>query len=185
MAHADQRLRRRTLIKAAIGGTLGGAVFAMPRIEGLSIAPDYASAGSISGCNSSANTTNTKGNVGFNTTYHGCVYYCWGNTNFGCNGDSACNNSNKNITAGPFSVNMSVTGRAYPSNSRYSFNMNGIDSPFQHCQVAVVTNCNGSYTSNWNANGSFPLNVLGGNTLAMNCGATNQSINVTMTCTCD
>ncbi|MEI2808655.1 MAG: hypothetical protein V9F00_00140 [Nocardioides sp.] len=48
----SETIGRRATMKAALGGAVAGAVFVAPRIEGFSIAPDYAAA-------STAFTTNT------------------------------------------------------------------------------------------------------------------------------
>lgn len=45
----DRTARREALKKAAAGAVVAGAVWAGPRVEGLSMLPDYASAGTASG----------------------------------------------------------------------------------------------------------------------------------------
>ena len=47
--HAERIARRDALKKAATGAAVAGAVWAGPRVEGLSLAPDYAAAGTASG----------------------------------------------------------------------------------------------------------------------------------------
>lgn len=46
---AERIARREALKKAATGAAVAGAVWAGPRVEGLSLAPDYAAAGTASG----------------------------------------------------------------------------------------------------------------------------------------
>lgn len=66
----DRMDRRAALKKAAVAAGTAGAVWAAPRIEGLSITPDYAAAGTVSGLTRTIRFGDVNG-----TTYPGVDNY--------------------------------------------------------------------------------------------------------------
>ena len=187
----ERRIQRRTAIRAALAGSAAAATFVAPRLEGLSIAPHYAAAASPAcGNNASTNGTISDGSRGMN----GCLVNCWGNTNgntsFNCGNilcdDSCCRNETQtlrlpNATNGPFVLAFTSGGRVGNS-GRWSYNVNGIDPPWQQCNVAVNANCNFNGASNvtHNTDGSAVDNTATCN----GAGNSNFTLTVTMTCTC-
>ena len=186
----SNRLDRRKAMKAALGGAAAGAVFVAPKVAGFSIAPDYAAAASAAcGTNGTTNGGFSRESVDPNL----CLVNCWGNKNGnwsatcgGLCGDGCCADHNTvtrlpNATNGPFILNFTVGGRVGNS-GRWNYNINGIDPPFQSCNVQVNANCNFNGTANttFNANGSRNEN----NATCNDAGNSNRTITVNMTCTC-
>lgn len=193
----DERLdqaaqTRRRLMQAALGGVAAGSTFLAPRISGFSVAPDYASAASAA-CGNTGNTTSSMNYTSDGMI--GCAVNCWGNTtgwyswncgNLACD-DSCCKDYTKtlkipNATNGPFVVDFNAGGRVVNS-GRWDYNVNGIDPPFQSCNVQVASNCNGfngGSNITHNANGSASDNSA----TCPNAGNTNQTMVITFNCTC-
>lgn len=195
----DERLdqaaqTRRRLMQAALGGVAAGSTFLAPRISGFSVAPDYASAASAA-CGNTGNTTSSMNyaSVGMN----GCLINCWGNKNAdntgsgGCycvySPENCCSDFTKtlkipNATNGPFVVDFNAGGRVVNS-GRWNYNVNGIDPPFQSCNVQVASNCNGftgGSNMTHNANGSASDNSA----TCPSAGNNNQTMVITFNCTC-
>lgn len=167
----EARLNRRRMMQAALAGGAAAAVWSAPRIEGLSIAPDYASAAT---CTTSSpdfglTATNCWANINVGNLYR-CCAICWNNTSVYCkatftncdhgNGGNAnygCGDSTNNAINGSLSINRTGSG-ATPLKLDYSIwggltsgdtpylNLsfpNAIDPPFQNCAVSVNGSCTG------------------------------------------
>lgn len=72
------RLDRRTAMRVALGGAAAGAAFMAPRIEGLSVAPDYAAAATACTLGPAGTSVNIPGPARKDTFGVGCGYTrCW------------------------------------------------------------------------------------------------------------
>lgn len=158
--------RREALKKAAIGAGVVGAVWSAPRIEGLSIVPDYAAAGTFAGtivfnknqrdCNPGA-SANCWGNcTGTNTcaplTYSGAnavpVYSPFMGTPAGGPGSGGTFDSATNVTnfaSPPANRNEFIavtwsgpadTNSTGMASLNFSANM---DPPFNHCTITMLS----------------------------------------------
>jgi hypothetical protein len=138
---------RRTAMKAALGGAVAAAVWTAPRIEGLSVAPDYAAAATCTSGNMAGWTVNSD-NSGLTGTAED-----WGNGGGGRQDMGA-------RAAGPFTINAYVQGSVNDDNGRISVTVNGIDPPFQRVVANVAGNCNngGGFRSNF---GTITFNTNG------------------------
>lgn len=140
----EGHVHRRAALKAALGGAAAGVAWSAPRIEGLSISPDYAQAASCVG----ANVIFTK-----NANDDCCGNQeCWGNGScFACTGNG-CGNAgyNFNVAPKPFVISGNINGSCNGDDGRINITVNGIDPPFQRCTVNVTGNCNdsGSFRTN-------------------------------------
>lgn len=79
---SERMARRDALKKAATGAAVAGAVWAGPRVEGLSLAPDYAAAGTASGISKTfiIDTGNSDGPLSVNSDNGGAGTGCDGGT---------------------------------------------------------------------------------------------------------
>lgn len=184
------RLDRRKAMKAALGGAAAGAAFVAPKIAGFSVAPDYAAAASAA-CGANGTTNGTTGGTSVGMDH--CYVNCWGNKNANWGWDCDCLSDNSccsdvtttlklaNSTNGPFVLAFTRGGRVGNS-GRWNYNINGIDPPFQSCNVQVNANCNfnGAANTTHNNNGSRTENGAYCN----DSGNSNKTITVNMTCTC-
>jgi hypothetical protein len=103
---SPERISRRRAMKAAVGSGVAAATFVAPRVEGLSIAPDYAAAASGTNATNNATINATRSNSG--TAYYclvTCCMLCWNAngiytkcaaTNCTAGGPSPCQNGNSN-----------------------------------------------------------------------------------------
>lgn len=148
-------------LKAAVAGTVAVGIWSAPRIEGLSIAPDYAAAASCTGGNMSEWSLNSD-NSGFLGNSED-----WGNSGGGQQNMGA-------RAAGPFTINAYVTGNVNDDNGAMVVTVAGIDPPFQRVVVSVSGNCNngGSFrtngstvTFNNNGTGNYLIDCQGGGNL--------------------
>ena len=157
---AASSIERRTALKAALGGAAVAVAWTAPRIEGLSISPEYAQAASCTG----GSITITK------DANDDCCgnQECWGNGNcFACTGNG-CAQAGYSQSVGPFTIAGNINGSVNGDDGRINIAVNGIDPPHQRCTVYVEGNCNdsGSFRTNlaspgttFNANGAVN-NVL-------------------------
>ena len=168
---------RRAAMKAALGGAAAAAVWSAPRIEGLSLAPDYAAAASCTG-GSMGEQSHNSNNCDSGTTE------CWGNN---CCGTF---NWDQQIVASRFTWNGSLAGNVNTDSGNVSVNVNGIDPPFQRCTVNVSGNCNNG--GSFRGGGSLVFNNNGNQNSFVDCqggGGYYQddpdgTIRVNMTCVC-
>lgn len=73
------RLDRRTAMRAALGGAAAGAAFMAPRIDGLSVAPDYAAAATACTIGAAGTSVNIPGPAEKYNLGVGCANTrCWG-----------------------------------------------------------------------------------------------------------
>lgn len=133
---ATEISRRDALRKAAIGFGVAGAAWVAPKIEGLSMEPDYAAAGTAVG-----QFTITRSQTpcpGFNN--------CWG----ACN----CNPATTNHTIGGEPISVTWAGKADISgNGSATVDFSNMDPPFNsNCRVTGaegdVTCCVGDFRQN-------------------------------------
>ncbi len=72
------RLDRRTAMRVALGGAAAGATFMAPRIDGLSLAPDYAAAATACTVGAAGTSVNIPGPARKDTFGVGCLSVrCW------------------------------------------------------------------------------------------------------------
>lgn len=165
---ADRAVRRK-LLKAAIGGAAAGAVFVAPRVESFSLAPDYAAASSCAGGDGT--------DLVFNQTNCMVLTYCWGNT--------CCGAKNQNMTIDSrFVLSFTIDGTVV-NNGKWSFNLNGIDPPWQSCRVNVSGTCavggyNGGYDNTFTNNASG----ISDNTATCGSWPSGNTVTVKMSCVC-
>lgn len=185
----QQRIDRRTAMRAALGGASAAAVFVAPRIEGFSLSPDYAAA---------ASCTDTSGNLTFNTEKPGgCAVICWGtkngNTSGGCGGlcaNGCCSDETQNLQlpGTNFNLRFDMGGTAAcagcTDNAGYRYAINGIDPPFQSCTLnyGISNDCNKPAPTVANNNVALTNWV---NTFTCNSANTNRSLTVTFACECN
>lgn len=104
------RLDRRTAMRVALGGAAAGAAFTAPRIDGLSLAPDYASAATACTLGPAGTSTSVPGaaerntyvNFGcLNTECHALCFSGEPTLNmFGCYRDWSCPDNAGNYNSG-------------------------------------------------------------------------------------
>lgn len=180
-ARTQAVIDRRSALRAALGGAVAAAVFVGPKVEGFSIAPDYAAAAScVSGSQAISHTTP-------------CIY-CLGN---GCAGSCGTWNS------GPVQITNNNTGTvlyatvtlngATNGDGQTKVDVNGITSnAFENCTVKSNSvnqtgSCGGWDTSSYSM---VRVNNVGLSNLtktwATHCNArvANMTIWTTVTCTC-
>ena len=185
-SNGQRELSRRDAIrKAIIGGGVAATVWSAPKIEGFSVAPDYASAASgTSG--SKGGTVNSKASRDYNCFCFGfgnaCCRVCWGNTNgSNCNGTCGnCTNNCANATTGSISfpknigpdiaLNYAANGDVV-NGGTLNLNLSGIDPPFQHCNVNVSGTCN---------SGAISASTIRCN--GMNCSNGNAAVTISLEC---
>ena len=185
------RMDRRTAMKAALGGAAAAAAFSAPRIEGFSLAPDYAAASSgtttttttttTAPCTSGAPVAHTK-----STEYNaGKVATCWGHQLGGTVYSSGppCGPAAfgpLNVAPG-MSLSGSIDGRLNEGGT-VTYNVSGL-SATHSCTVTVNGECNvgdftGAKSQTFNASGAGSTNIK------CNGWAVNGSVTVGMTCIC-
>lgn len=123
----EQRIaRRNALKKAAAGAAVAGAVWNAPRVEGLSLVPDYASAGT-----GTASVTFKIGTADFgnNPAYYGDDP---GNAGDGCNNLADDNYAVFNPANGPAPANLNNPGITVPAYG-----------PTQSANINMVANLGG------------------------------------------
>ncbi|MEO6630027.1 MAG: hypothetical protein ABIP03_15840 [Aquihabitans sp.] len=182
------QIDRRAALKAALGGAAVAAVFVAPRIEGFSLAPDYAAAGTQ--CHGPTSTTN-------NTNYNAaCVSTCWGSSGgnaFNCNNGGrvggCASKAFTTLTAnnvGPtiITLNGNISGRLN-SGGAAAYTLAGMEAN-DLCNVNLSGTCSvGAFNSNTapSMNQNFAAN--GSSSAAFQCNnATSGTLTVTLTCTC-
>ena len=178
-ASEQSRIDRRTAMKAALGGAAVAAAWTAPRIEGLSLAPDFAAAASCSG-GSIGTITKNSNNCGTG-----------GSTE--CFGGNCCNTvsmGGATVAGNNFSVNANIGGEVNGDSGFVNFTVSGIDPPFQRCTVNVSGNCNndgsfrggGSYVFNTNGNQNSFIDCQGGGNFTED--DPDAQIRLNMTCEC-
>ncbi|MCB0978795.1 MAG: hypothetical protein KDB02_15180, partial [Acidimicrobiales bacterium] len=165
-ASSDAGLTRRNALKATLGGAAFAAAWSAPKIEHLSLAPDYAAAASCSGGSTTTNHTSAD-----------CGYYgdteCWGNS---CCGNWAYNtnisskfnlagNVGGNVNEDNGFVNLAVTGITNTSNQSCTVNVSGNcnnGGSFRVDNVAASNNASKTFTFNANGNVGVFIDCQGG-----------------------
>ena len=187
-----KRLSRRTAMKAALGGVVASGVFLAPRIEGLSIVPDYAAAAS---CTSGSSNTGALAANDCNNLI-GC---CWGNEDNAAT--CACGNKSYNLSASGITMTGNYGGGCNGDNGFVNFAVSGIDPPFQSCTASVTGTCTGSSgvgnvtwrSSNTSGNGTVfnqVFNADGSGSTLTDCNgnlasfANNANLQISFSCTC-
>jgi hypothetical protein len=174
--------RRRAMKLAAGGGVAAGAAWMAPKIEGMSVSPNYAAAATC-GSGSMGQIAHDSNNCG----YYGDTE-CWGNNCCGTWGFSGT--ATTSAPAKSFSLNGGIRGGVSDDSGRVDLTVNGIDPPHQRCVVNVSGNCTGGAT--FRGGGTFTFNNNGSvNDILIDCqGGGNVTadpdgqIRVNMTCTC-
>lgn len=182
LRHDARRIsRREALRRVAVAGAAAGAVWAAPRIEGMSIAPDYAAAASGNNANKTTPALASSASRGYNCFCFGfgnaCCVVCWSGTNgSNCSG-AVCGNCTNNCTGtqntqlivptfnnpNAITMNGALSGNVRDANAALNLVLNGIDPPFQQCTVAVNGVCNsGSFTLNPPSGYAGPYNTSPG-----------------------
>ena len=92
-------LGRRRALQAALGGAAAGAAFVAPRIQGMSVVPDYAAAGTA------ACTTNSPKSVAINSSRANRTCCLQPLTQLGFAGTGASVNCNGNLDCGTPTIN--------------------------------------------------------------------------------
>lgn len=182
-ASGDAGVSRRNALKATLGGAAFAAAWSAPKIEHLSLAPDYAAAASCIG--GSTNIVHDSVDCG----YYGDTE-CWGN---GCCGTW---NYNTNISS-KFNLSGGVGGSVNSDNGFVNLAVNGItNTSNQTCTVRVFGNCNNGGSlridnqgASNNSSKTFTFNANGNVGVFIDCqggGATdpNATLRLTFNCTC-
>jgi len=164
------RLSRRNAMRAAVATATVVGVWSAPRIEGLSIVPDYAAAATCSIPNGTQSTTK-------NSAFKACgpggtsKQICWGNafcSGGGNAGTATCGTANGALpalakpNAGNISLNYSVAGAVYNGNSNtdvqsansrvFGLSLTGMDANVQSCTLDVTGGCStGSFRAGTNS----------------------------------
>ena len=175
---SPSRIDRRTAMKAAVGGAAAVAVWSAPRIEGLSIAPDIASAASCTG-----------GTASYNKASNDCGYYgdteCWGGN---CCNTVAYGPVNVPNTGSPLiQLNGNIGGSVNDDNGFINMTLSNIDPPFRSCTINVSGNCNngGSWRSRNGTSFTFNDNsTLQAQPDCQGGGATDPNGNITLAINC-
>lgn len=125
-------------MKAALAGAAAAAVWQVPRIEELSIAPDVAQAATTT---SGTQTQNLPVN---DASLLGTGVTCWGAST----SQNTCGTSTLNFAIGNFNVAVTLgggTARALGVTNQNTGYVNavidGIDPPFESCTINVVGSC--------------------------------------------
>ena len=186
-------LGRREAMRVALAGAAAAAAFVAPRVEGFSLAPDYAAAATCSTQTATLTTVNSR-----NVYCVACPadnYNCWGNDNGNC----GCNTANVSgsVNAGGTVINASVTLRA-GANSKTSCSgqvvCGGRCIPKGNSTIAVNGILSGQHFCNVNwaitpdASGGAPFNNNGSGEYAIrhsSNGTTNRSVTITLSCNCN
>jgi hypothetical protein len=160
--------RRAALRKAAVGLGVAGAVWQAPRIEGLSLVPDYASAGTVTGTFMVTVMQIDCGNNIFGDSN------CWG----ACMGTMACQTAVRNFDIGGEPIRITGTGSAdRGGDGTLTVDFSTMDPPFNMCMVTAVSGSPGP--------GIFGQDlVLTGNMVAIDQSPVNEGSNVTFTIVC-
>lgn len=169
------RISRRRAIKAGAAGAAAVAVWSAPRIEGLSLAQDTAAAASCS----PGTYTGAAGGRGRNNG-------CWVlPSNVICGqGPLVWNVAN----SADFTVTGTATGSFLNGNGSTTITVNGIDPPFQPCDVTINGSCLSPGTFTSTPAGVQTLNQDGSVSFNANCGGgtnTSATLTVSVTCACN
>lgn len=175
-------LDRRTAMKVALGGAAAATVWSAPRIEGLSLVPDYAAAASCNAASSATQVTKNSNNCGTLGSTE-----CFGNNCCGNFGYSA----NVNAGSKTFTLNGNIGGNVNSDNGLVNLTVGNIDPPFQRCNVNVSLNCNndgsarggGNFTFNNNGTQSSFIDCQGGGNF--NQSDPNAQVRINITCNCN
>lgn len=165
----SRRVNRRAAMRAAAGGAVAAGVFVAPRVEGLSLVPNYASAasGDDATVDQLFNTTNQQANTA-PLCLQRCCITCWNSTGLvtncarttcNCGTNKSCGTAgadavngvltvNKNSPAGSsINLNYSLWGPTEgctggtPQSPSLNLVLAGIDPPYQSCDVSVTGSC--------------------------------------------
>lgn len=183
---ADSRTSRRdALKKAAAGGAIAGALWVAPKVEGLSLVPEYASAGTV------RNTTFFVAIGGDGPSYPG--YSNWFSYRSGSSG--GWNGPTQNTTLN-IPISLGAAGNAVmtipqgtqadgnPFTGNVAFN---VDPPFNQCRITGLSSSPGPSTPDSIGPAPVPNNV-GSFTQWFNMGdhpgPTSLVDNMTVTITC-
>lgn len=170
------RLDRRTAMRVALGGAAAGAAFMAPRIEGLSVAPDYASAATACTVGSQGTSVTVNGNSEKRVPCSGSRYtaLCFGGTpswwGILCGGGWNCantgnwNSGDANGTTNGIELNLAgsklryaiagstkETGssgltKGWTNDSRSHMKINTVASPFNSCSATMSLTCKSNAT---------------------------------------
>lgn len=206
-------LTRRASMKAAVAGGAAAVAWAAPRIEGFSIAPDFAAAAScVTGnSNTTFNTTRYSSNCFTNNCCDACVNGTGGNNggcNFGLCDGSGCGNTARTGTltiprnggggSVPFTFNYSFIGSAWNGGASMNGTLAGVDPPFVNCSVTLNGSCadtgggggcsfgtGSGYTKNGNGAASTGIDFnCNGFGCSENNRCNNNSITLSLTLSC-
>lgn len=201
-------------MKAAVGGGAAAAAWVAPRVEGFSIAPDFAAAAScVSGSsNTTFGTTRRSNNCFWDNCCEACVNGT-GGSNGNCNGGGTCNGAScgNQARTGTLSIprtgggtnfdfNYSFLGSAWNGQASLNGTLSGVDPPFVNCSVVLNGSCadqgggggcsfgTGSGASR-NGNGTLSTGIdfnCNGVACSENNRCNNNSItlSLTLSCTC-
>lgn len=166
----DARVNRRdALRKAAIALGTAGVVWTAPRIEGLSMVPDYASAGTLMATFMvTVNQIDCSNNVTRNAN-------CWG----ACQPDgNNCTTGVRAFDIGGERINITGTGSADTNgDGTLTVSFASMDPPFNMCQVNALSGVPGPGPTGQDQN-------LSGNTATIDQSPVNQGTSVTFTIVC-
>lgn len=173
---SQSQIDRRTAMKAALGGAVVAAAWSAPKIEGLSLSPDYASAASqttvnpVSPGTSAAWFTHNSQTAGASR----CV---------GAGSGISCNTWNATqvsyaipSTTESFTLNAALSGQVKNTGST-SVTLSGVTNANYTCSVNISGNCNESSGNVYGGNYAFS----GGGNYTLS--AANPTINSATTCT--
>ncbi|MCO5312218.1 MAG: hypothetical protein M9952_04675 [Microthrixaceae bacterium] len=165
------RLDRRTAMRAALGGAAAGAAFMAPRIDGLSVAPDYAAAATACTIGAAGTSVTVNGNSAKRTPCWGSRYFalCFGGTptfnGSGCGGAWNCGNTGNwasgdangatngialnlagsqlryAIAGSTKQIGSSGIAKNWTNDSRSHMKINTVASPFNSCSATMSLTC--------------------------------------------
>lgn len=168
---------RRKALKVALGGAAAAAVYTAPRIEGFSVAPDYASARTC------FPKTNNAVETGWGNSSSG-ISICVGN---GC-GTGCCAAKNLPQVSGPRNVKINGVLNGQCNNTlnccgvgTLSYTVSGLNSG--SCNITLAGNCS---AGTMKSIGTFPITTNGTTSRNVSCngGATSCNLNAVIQCTC-
>ena len=167
------RIDRRTAMKAALGGAVVAAAWSAPKIEGLSLSPDYASAASVRPVTNPWVNAHPSSNGGAYS-----VIECVGN-NVGLNncGDY---HAPALALAGPtngevFTLNATLGGQVKNNGQTY-IKLTGINNASYSCAVNISGTCT---PDNGNAGLNTPANFNGVGTYTLSKNVPDKTVSTT------
>lgn len=194
----SETIGRRATMKAALGGAVAGAVFVAPRIEGFSIAPDYAAASTAFTTNTASSNFNLPGDASAKICMDGnSGWPCCSNSGR-CTGSTTSNFLVASGIGGAADINASVTLAGFLNDSTANGGTNGgslavtVDGITDHTNETCTASANHSANCNgWTGPSAQALNMSNANQAQLgpqdlNCSyrIASSSITVSVTCTC-